>query len=270
MNKKAFFAICIAVLIPVISYLLVKGASDNAVVMPSRYLPDSTIDTVKGGKLVSDTIWHTVGDIRLVNQLGDTVQLHDIKGKAIVIDFFFTSCGSICPKLTRNMVKLQHSFITGGDPMNKVDTSVVHFVSFTVDPERDSVARLKDYADRYGVSHDNWWFLTGSKDSIYSFAFNELKVDKFSTEPIDTNFVHTSRYVLLDKYYQVRGYYNGLDAASISKLAKDIGLLMLEKDKGPAVLPFDPLLMGVFFVLAIIITILAITFIFKKKKTVNR
>jgi protein SCO1/2 len=164
------------------------------------------------------------------------------------------------------MVKLQHSFITGGDPMNKVDTSVVHFVSFTVDPERDSVARLKDYADRYGVSHDNWWFLTGSKDSIYSFAFEQLKVDKFSTEPIDTNFVHTSRYVLLDKYYQVRGYYNGLDAASISKLAKDIGLLMLEKDKGPAVLPFDPLLMGVFFILAIVITILVVTLIFKKRK----
>jgi protein SCO1/2 len=269
MNKKAFIAISIAVFIPLISYLLVKGASDNAVVMPGHYLPDSTVEAVKGGKMTSDTIWHTVANIKLVNQLGDTVHLHDIQGKAIVMDFFFTSCGSICPTLTKNMVKLQRSFIIGGDPMNKIDTSVVHFVSFTVDPERDSVTRLKNYADRYGVNHDNWWLLTGSKDSIYNFAFEQLKVDKFSTEPIDSNFVHTSRYVLLDKYYQVRGYYNGLDNASISKLAKDIGLLMLEKSKGPQELPFDPLLMGVFFIIAIVVTIIAVSLIFKKKKTVN-
>ncbi len=268
MNKKAFIAICIAVFIPMVSYLLVKQASDNAVVMPGHYLPDRIVDTVKGGKLQSDTFWHEVADIKLVNQLGDTVSLKNIKGKAIVIDFFFTSCGSICPSLTRNMVKLQRSFITGGDPMNKIDTSVVHFVSFTVDPERDSVSRIKDYADKFGVNHDNWWLLTGSKDSIYKYAFEQLKVDKFSTEPIDSNFVHTSRFVLIDKYYQVRGYYNGLDAASMSKLAKDIGLLMLEKGKVPEKLPFDPLLMGVFFIIALVVTIIVVSLIFKKKKSV--
>lgn len=73
--------------------------------------------------------------------------------------------------------------------------------------------------------------LTGSHDSIANFAFAELKVDKFSGEPVDSDFVHTNRFVVLDKDYVVRGYYNGLDSASISKLARDIGLLMLEKDK---------------------------------------
>ena len=259
-------AVCIAVLIPLACYIVLKQESDNAVVMPGHYLPDNFVDTVIGGKISKDTVWHTVENIKLVNQLGDTVHLYDIKGKAIVIDFFFTSCGSICPSLTRNMAKLQRSFMQGGDPMNKIDSSVVHFVSFTVDPETDSVARLKAYADRYKVDPGNWWMLTGAKDSIYNFAFEQLKVDKFSMEPIDPNFVHTSRYVLLDKYYQVRGYYNGLDSISIGKLAKDIGLLMLAKDKGPDVLPFDPLQMGVFLLLAIIITVIAVTLIFKKKK----
>ncbi|HWB28535.1 MAG TPA: SCO family protein [Chitinophagaceae bacterium] len=266
MNKKALIAVCIAVLIPLVCYIVLKQASDNAVELPGHYLPDRTFDTTVGGKMRTDTVWHTVANIRLVNQLGDTVNLYDIKGKAIVMDFFFTSCGSICPTLTRNMAKMQRSFKEGGDPMDKVDTSVVHFLSFTVDPETDTVAKLKKYADHYKIDPDNWWLLTGSKDSIYNFAFDQLKVDKFSTEPIDPSFVHTSRFVLLDKYYQVRGYYNGLDTVALSKLSKDIGLLMLEKDKGGDKLPFDPLEMGIFLILAIVITIIVVTLLFRKKK----
>jgi protein SCO1/2 len=129
------------------------------------------------------------------------------------------------------MSKLQQSFLKGGNVRNKIDTSIVQFVSFTVDPEHDSVSVLKDYADRFGVNHDNWWMLTGSKDSIYRFAYEELKVDKFSEEPMSPDFVHTTRFVLLDKDRYVRGYYNGLDSTSLSKLARDIGFLMLEKDK---------------------------------------
>ena len=84
--------------------------------------------------------------------------------------------------------------------------------------------------DRFGVIHDNWWFLTGNKKDIYQFAFEELKVDQFSEEPVSPDFVHTSRFVLIDKAFKVRGYYNGLDSAEMKKLARDIGLLMLEKD----------------------------------------
>ena len=174
MNKKALLAICIAVLFPFVSYFLVKTASDNAVLMPNHYLPDSVVTSVIDGKMHTDTVWHKVADIRLVNQLGDTVNLYDIKGKIIVADFIFTSCGYICPKLTQNMAKLQQSFLKGGDPMQKPDSSIVQFVSFTIDPERDSVAKLKQYADKFGVNPDSWWMLTGSKDSIYNYIFQEI------------------------------------------------------------------------------------------------
>ena len=87
------------------------------------------------------------------------------------MDFFFTSCASICPTLTKNMANLQRGFLKGGDPMHAPDSTVVQFVSFSIDPERDSVARLKSYADKFGVKHDNWWLLTGNKDSIDNFAF---------------------------------------------------------------------------------------------------
>ena len=231
MNRKALYGLAVALLLPLCCYLVLKYASDNAVDMPRKYLLDTVVQRVEKGKMITDSIWHTTANIRLQNQLGDTVGLYDKKGKIIVADFFFTHCGSICPKLTANMAKLQQSFIRGGDTRKKIDTSIVQFISFSVDPERDSVSVMKDYADRFGVNHDNWWMLTGNRDSIYKFAFEELRVDKFSTEPISPDFVHTSRFILLDRDYVVRGYYNGLDSNSLSKLARDIGLLMLEKDK---------------------------------------
>jgi protein SCO1/2 len=100
-----------------------------------------------------------------------------------------------------------------------------------VDPQRDSVPVLREYANKMGVVADNWWLLTGNRDAIYKFAFEEMKVDKFSMEPVNPDFVHTSRFILIDKKMQVRGYYSGLDTTSLLKLAKDVGYIMLEKDR---------------------------------------
>lgn len=230
MNKTAILALCIAILVPITAYFILKTAGEKAVVMPRHYLLDTVMSRVEKGKVINDSIWHTTKDIRLTNQLGDTVSLYDIKGKVIVVDFFFTSCRGICPALTRNMAKMQQSFLKGGDQRKKIEGSFVHFLSFSIDPQTDSIMRLKEFADRFNINHDNWWMLTGPKDSIYRFAFEELKVDKFSEEPVSPNFVHTNRFVLLDKNYKVRGFYNGLDSIALRKLAQDIGLLMLEKD----------------------------------------
>ncbi len=231
MSKKSLYGLIIALVIPVFCYLWLKSASDSAVIMPRHYLLDTVNEYVVDGKQKSDSIWHTTKDIQLVNQLGDTVSLYNRQGKIIILDFFFTSCGSICPKLTNNMSKLQHSFSRGGDMRKKVDTSIVQFMSISVDPNRDSVAAIRDYGNKMGVIADNWWLLTGNRDSIYKFAFDEMKVDSFSQEPVNPDFVHTSRLILIDKKMQVRGYYNGLDSTSLLKLAKDVGYLMLEKDK---------------------------------------
>lgn len=219
-----------AVLFPAISYLLVKHYGDQAVVMPRRYYADTVINNVVNGKETTDTVWHQAKNISLINQLGDTVSLDDIKGRVMVVDFFFTRCGSICPKLTKNMAKL-HNAIKLRDDKKMVDTSFVQFISFTVDPDHDSAAVLKRYADRFGVNHDIWWMLTGNKKTIYDFAFEELKVDKYSDEPVNPDFVHTSRFTLLDKDRVVRGYYNGLDSMDMMRLGEDVVYLSLERDK---------------------------------------
>lgn len=231
MNKKAFLAICIALIIPLICYFVVKGVSEAAVAMPRRYFVDSVVANTIDGKTTSDTLWHKTENITLVNQLGDTVSLYDIQNKVIVADFFFTRCPFICPKMTQNMARLQQSFSHYNEGRKVVDSSIVRFLSFSIDPGRDSVAALKKYADKFKVDHDNWWLLTGDKKTIYDFGFNELKIGLVEGGNVDSSFMHTQKFILLDKDFVVRGYYDGLDTLSLAALAKDIGLLMLEKDK---------------------------------------
>jgi protein SCO1/2 len=222
MNKKAFTALMVAILLPLSGYLLVSYYSDRAVQMPRRYFYDSVSVSQKGGKFSYDTVWHRVENLHFTNQLGQQVSLDDLKGKILVIDFFFTHCPTICPKLAVSMKKLQNSF-----PNND---SIVQFVSLSIDPAHDSLTQLRKWASRFNVNPDTWWLGTGNKDSIYNFAFNELKASVADSD-IDTAFIHTENFFLLDKERVVRGWFNGLDSVAQSKLVRDIPLLMLEKDQ---------------------------------------
>jgi protein SCO1/2 len=230
MNRNAFLAMLLVLVVPVVCYFIVKYYSEEAVIMPPRYYADTVISKVEHGKSVSDTVWHRVKNITLTNQLGKQVSLDDIKGKVIVADFFFTSCPGICPTLTRNMKKLQDAMKVK-DEIRTPDSAFIQYLSFSVDPVRDSAPVLKKYADRYGVNHDVWWMLTGTKKQIYDFALNELKMGVPDPETVDTSFIHTSKLVLLDKDRVVRGYYDGTDSARLDVLARDIVYILMEKDK---------------------------------------
>lgn len=219
-----------ALVIPVICYFIVSYYSTDAVDMPRRYFVDTVLTKVEGGKEITDTVWHKVRNLTLTNQLGNEVSLDDLQGKVIVANFFFTRCPSICPSLTMNMKRLQNT-LKLKDVTRKIDTTFVQFLSFSVDPQRDSAVQLKKYADRYGVNHDVWWMLTGDKKTIYDFALQEVKLSAIDGEGIDSNFIHTERFVLLDRDRVVRGYYNGLDSMAMADLAGDIVKIFIEKDK---------------------------------------
>ena len=103
MNKKAILALLLAALIPAVSYVLVKFYSERAVQMPLRYFYDSVAVVEKNGKTTSDTAWHHVKNISFTNQMGQKVSLYDIKGKVIVLDFFFTRCPTFCPGMAKAM-----------------------------------------------------------------------------------------------------------------------------------------------------------------------
>jgi protein SCO1/2 len=223
MKKTTLLAFLMVTLLPIASYLFVSNLSKDAIKMPRRYFYDTVLVKMDKGKKVNDTVWHKVRPFKLKNQFGKEVGLEDWGGKIIIADFFFTSCPSICPKLTRNMKKLQTAF--------KKTDSLVRFVSFTVDPTRDTVQALKAYGDKFGIDHDTWFMLTGDKNELYDIALNEFKASIASNGNIDTGFIHTDRFFLLDKDRVVRGWYSGLDSVNLDKLIKDVVLLNMERDK---------------------------------------
>ncbi len=235
-------------LIPLTGYFIVKYYSTDAVHMPRRYFHDDVSVKTVNGKKSPDTTWHKVKNISFQNQLGQHVSLNDLKGKVIVLDFFFSRCPSICPGLARNMKKVQAAF--GKNP------EIVQFLSISIDPEHDSVPVLRKYADKFGADHDGWWFLTGNKEEIYDFALKEIKASIADTN-VDTAFIHTENFFLLDSSRVVRGWYNGFDTTQLARLVKDIPTLMLEKDRSrPSIFrEFIPLLPIIFAGVAIVILV---------------
>lgn len=247
----------LATVMPFAGYFIVKYYSKEAVHMPGRYfLPDSVIRSEKNGKTVTDTIWHKVKNIEFTNQLGKKVSLNDLRGRILVIDFFFTRCPGICPGLARSMKRLQDSFVK--------NDSIVQFISISVDPQHDSVSQLRKFADHFNVNHDTWWFVTGNKKEIYDFALNELKAGLADTD-VDTAFIHTENFFLLDSNRIVRGWYNGFDTVKQEQLVRDIPLLMLERDKkAPSVFrDFIPILPVIFVAIGIVFIVV---FIFNRQK----
>ncbi len=195
--------------------------------MPHYYVADSVRAVPVKGK--NDTIFHQATDVVLTNQLGNTVSLNNsLKGKILIVDFFFVNCPVICPRLTGDMVLLQKAFHKNPKMESSLDTAV-QLISMTVNPAHDSFQVLRQYADRFRVDHDHWWFLTGDKKKIYDYARNQLFVEAQPGDGGADDFIHTEKIVLLDKNRYIRGYYNGLDTADVKRCADDVVLLSLEK-----------------------------------------
>ncbi|QEH39878.1 SCO family protein [Chitinophaga sp. XS-30] len=223
MSRKALLGVALAILVPLAGYLIVDHYGKNVVHVPP-YLIAERVDTiVKDGKTTYDTVYHQVKDFTLTNQLGEKVSLYDIKNRIVVVDFFFTSCPTICPTLTRNLKMVQEAY-------NKHDT-LIQILSLTVDPERDTAQKLKAYADKYSIDPKNWWLLTGDKKEIYDLARYEFFVNAVQGDGGPDDFIHTEKFVVIDKDRYIRGYYNGLDTNDVRRMVNDIAVLHIAKDK---------------------------------------
>lgn len=260
LNKSALTGLLIAIVIPFLGYFIMKNLGEKAMHMPPKYFYDSVATNMVRGKKTSDTIWHSVKNISLQNQFGKQVSLDDLKGKIIVMDFFFARCPQVCPQMTRQMKKVEASFAKNPD--------IVHFISMSIDPENDKPQVLRAFAERFGAINDNWWFVTGDKKEIYDFAIKEMKANVADTD-VDTAFIHTEKFFLLDRDRVVRGFYDSYDSVAMARLAKDIPTLMLEKDrKKPSMLrKFIPILPFIFAGIAIVIIVMLI--LEKNKRKTN-
>lgn len=198
--------------------------SKDKIWLPNFYVVEAIDSARQDGEMVYDTTFHKVADLQLTNQFGQTVSINkDLSDKIVVVNFFFTKCPTICPKLTQHVKMLQRAF--------KKNDTTVHLVSVTVDPQNDTFPALRQYADANGVDHDHWWFLTGDRQTIYNYAYNELHVVMNEGGQGIDDLIHTQKLVLLDKERHIRGYYDGLDTAELRRCADDIILLTLEKKR---------------------------------------
>jgi protein SCO1/2 len=164
-----------------------------------------------------------VKPFRFNNQNGLPVTEKDLLGKVTVVEYFFTTCKGICPKMNTNMKGIYETF---------KDQPNFMILSHTCNPETDSVAVLKKYADSLKVNTNTWVFVTGRKDSLYQMARNAYLLDdpKNSFEKIEDQFIHTQFFALVDKDGRVRSQiYDGLKKDEIEKLKKDINTLLSEK-----------------------------------------
>lgn len=236
-KKKSFkylIGLFIAIILPIGLYFLMKNFSDQGgkVKMPEHYRIENIYSKTVNGKEIQDTVYHRVKDLELKNQLGNTVSLNkDLEGKILVIDFIFTHCTTICPLLTKNMSELVDIAFARRMVKNySYPTSEkVQFISITVDPWRDSVEVLRNYADKFNADHDRWWFLTGSPEAIFDYARNELGLTLQESDAAKGMYDHSDKFVLLDTQRQIRGYFKGDDDNELRALADAVILLTMEK-----------------------------------------
>ena len=261
----------LAVLLPLVSYFIIKQLSTDAIHIPQPVFQDTIISKVVNGKIEEETIWHKLPDFTLTNQNGEQVSLHDMVRvdpetgdtvpKIIVANFFFTHCATICPGMTMNIKKLQES-IKKSEKVGDRTADFVQFLSFSVDPDRDSVPALKKWADRFQINPENWWLLTGDKKTIYDLSLKHMNLSVQDPQGVDTGFFHTDILVLIDRdrvvrmprdeYGNARTYRAG-EEKDLVRLSEDIVLLMLEKDKKKKSFFAGKLeLLGVVFLLALV------------------
>jgi protein SCO1 len=163
-----------------------------------------------------DTVFHTIPPFRFIDQDSQTVTNATYQDKIYVVDFFFTSCPTICPKVTAQMLRLYEKY--------KNDDRI-YFLSHSIDTKHDSIPVLKNYATKISVSAPKWRFVTGTKDSIYTIANDYFSVAK-EDPSTPGGFDHSGRLILIDKKKMVRGFCDGTDSDDVNRFMEDIDLLL--------------------------------------------
>jgi len=164
---------------------------------------------------------HTIGSFSFQDQNSKTISDADVKGKVFVAEYFFTTCQTICPVMNTQMQRVQKS-LKGVDDFK--------ILSFTVDPDTDTVEQMKRYAIGHKADDVQWKFLTGKKEDLYALArksFFVLKPAEAENQgDVGSDFIHTNNFVLVDQQMRIRGYYDGTSTKEVDQLIHDIHILL--------------------------------------------
>lgn len=213
---RKFFIVLILFSVVTISlfYSALKPQKTLPIYNPADVNPELVDSTVQ-----YKSKYHTIADFSFVNQNGDTITQKNYEGKIYVADFFFTTCGSICPKMTTNLEEVQKAVLNNPKVM---------LLSHTVFPEVDSIPVLKEYAIKHHVVDSKWNLVTGDKKDIYTMARKSYLAVKLGRPDQLYDMVHTENFVLVDQKRRVRGFYDGTNKEEIKRLLEDIDFLSKE------------------------------------------
>ena len=162
---------------------------------------------------------HVISEFQMKDHQGRIISEKNWENKIVVADFFFTHCPSICPKMTKNLATVQQAF--SNDPGLLIQ-------SYSVDPERDSVGQLSQYAARFGITGSNWSLLTGDKKEIYRLARKSFLIVATDGDGGPQDFIHSDKLVLIDTKKRIRGYYDGTSVSETRQMITDIKKLKKE------------------------------------------
>jgi protein SCO1/2 len=221
MNKVVFFVIFIIVGASITYYYIQPKEKKLGVINPVDLQPEMVDESLL---IERKGYGHTIGEFSFKNQNGVTITQSDVDGKVYVAEYFFTTCGSICPVMNQQMQRVQKVYLREPD---------LKILSFTVNPETDTVEQMKRYALQHEANDDQWYFLTGTREDLYRLA----RESYFVLKPAEaknlgdagSDFIHTNNFVLVDRQRRIRGYYDGTSTSGVDSLIYDIGRLLKEE-----------------------------------------
>ena len=176
------------------------------------------VTNIVDGQTVTDTVYHSIPDFRLLNQDSVFIDNHTFDNGVYIANFFFTHCPSICPTMQRNLLKVYEQY---------KDDERVRFLSHSIDFRHDSPSILKAYAEKLGVTNDQWQFVTGSKAEIYNLSDSYMVYTKEDAD-VPGGYDHSGHFLLVDKDKHIRGAYDGTNDAQVQLLFDDLEILLKE------------------------------------------
>ena len=200
MNKSIIIFLTIISLVTALGFYGIKAFDDNLAPLP-----------IYGGE------GHQVDQFTFFNQNGDVIHSSDYSGKVWIVNYFFTSCPIVCPKMIKNM-KEAHDYLRNEDS--------VMFLSFTVDPKRDTPEKLKSYIEKYQINDKTWHFLTGEKSDLYRLARKSFLLSATEGPGDEYDFIHSENIVVIDTLGRIRSIINGLDEDAEKKIMQAIKKLL--------------------------------------------
>lgn len=217
MNRIIFLVVFCIVGVTFTYFMIRPTEEEKLPVINPIDLEDEMVDP----ELLRVGYGHRIGDFSFTDQEGSTFTQAEVKDKVFVVEYFFTTCKTICPVMNVQMSRVHEKF---------KERENFKILSFTVDPETDDVAQMKRYADEHEANSNRWNFLTGSRADLYRLArrsFFVLKPAEAENQgDVGSDFIHTNNFVLVDKQMRIRGYYDGTSAKEVDKLIQDVEILL--------------------------------------------